>query len=56
MIGGIAMIRGIHHVSMKCGTPEEFAAAKTFYCSLLGMRLIREWSEGAMIDTGAGRI
>ena len=31
------MIRGIHHISMKCGTPEEFSAAKAFYCGLLGM-------------------
>ena len=50
------MIRGIHHISMKCGTPEELSAAKLFYCGLLGMRLIREWPEGAMIDTGAGMI
>ena len=50
------MIRGIHHISMKCGTPEEFAEAKAFYCGLLGMRLVREWPQGAMIDTGAGEI
>ncbi len=50
------MIRGIHHISMKCGTQEEYAAAKAFYCGLLGLRVLREWPEGVMIDTGAGRI
>ncbi|MBR3015620.1 MAG: VOC family protein [Clostridia bacterium] len=49
-------VLGIHHISMKCGTPEEFTAAKAFYCGLLGMKLLREWPDGAMIDTGAGLI
>ena len=50
------MIRGIHHVSMKCGTPEEFASALAFYCGLLGMKAVRQWPEGVLIDTGAGLI
>ena len=50
------MISGIHHVSMKCGTPEELQAVKDFYCGLLGMRIAREWPEGILIDTGAGMI
>ena len=32
------MIRGIHHISLKCGTPEEFAKAKEFYLGLLGLK------------------
>ena len=46
------MIRGLHHVSMRCGTPEEFQRAKEFYCGLLGLPVKREWTEGAMIDLG----
>ena len=49
-------VQGIHHISMKCGTRDEFTKAKAFYCGLLGMKIIRDWSEGAMIDTGAGLI
>ena len=50
------MILGIHHVSMKCATPAELQAARDFYCGLLGLEVVREWPEGVMIDTGAGRI
>ena len=50
------MITGIHHVSMKCGTQEEFERAKDFYLGVLGMSLAREWPEGIMIDTGRGLI
>ncbi len=45
------MIKGIHHISMKC-LPGDLPKVKDFYISLLGLRLIREWAEGIMIDTG----
>ena len=48
------MIQGIHHISMKCGTAEELAKVRDFYIELLGMKIIREWAEGMMIDTGNG--
>ena len=48
------MITGIHHISMKCGTPEEFGKAKDFYLNLLGFTMRREWPEGIMIDSGDG--
>ena len=48
------MIAGIHHISMKCGTEEEFRKAKEFYLDLLGFTVAREWPEGIMIDTGNG--
>ena len=48
------MITGIHHVSMKCGTAEEFARAKDFYLHVLGFSVMREWPEGVMIDSGDG--
>ena len=49
-------VYGIHHVSMKCGSPENLPAVKAFYCDLLGLKVVREWPEGIMIGTGAGMI
>ena len=46
------MIKGIHHISMKCGTAEELANVHKFYIDILGLKIIREWAEGMMIDTG----
>ena len=48
------MITGLHHVSMKCGTLEEYVKARTFYRDILGLPVKREWSEGIMFDTGEG--
>ena len=48
------MIKGIHHISMKCGTAEELAKVREFYIELLGLIIVREWAEGIMIDTGNG--
>ena len=50
------MIKGIHHISMKCGTEEGLAKVKEFYVDLLGMKICRQWPEGIMIDTGNGFI
>ena len=50
------MIKGIHHISMKCGTAEELAKVKEFYIDLLEMKICRQWPEGLMIDTGTGFI
>ena len=50
------MITGLHHISMKCGTKEEFARAKSFYIELLGFRTVREWPEGIMLDYGNGML
>ena len=48
------MIKGIHHISMKCGTAEDLVKVREFYIELLGLKVIREWAEGMMIDTGNG--
>ena len=48
------MITGIHHISLKCGTKEDFEKAKDFYLNVLGFSVVREWPEGIMIDSGAG--
>ncbi|MBO4450567.1 MAG: VOC family protein [Clostridiales bacterium] len=50
------MIKGLHHISMKCGTKEELAKVKEFYIDLLGLKICRQWPEGLMIDTGNGFI
>ena len=50
------MIKGIHHISMKCNTEEELNRVKDFYISILGLEIIREWPDGIMIDTGNGYI
>ena len=46
------MITGLHHISMKCGTSEEFEKAKSFYIGLLGFNVVREWPEGIMLGCG----
>ena len=46
------MIKGLHHISMKCATKEEFEKAKSFYLDLLGFSIVRQWSQGIMIDLG----
>ena len=42
------MIRGIHHISIKC-VKEDYEKVKSFYLGTLGLKLIREWPDGAMI-------
>ena len=48
------MIKGIHHISMKCGTKEEFERARDFYLNVLGFSAVREWPEGIIMDSGNG--
>ena len=48
------MIKEIHHISMKCGRAEELTNVRKFYIDILGLKIIREWAEGMMIDTGNG--
>ena len=50
------MIKGLHHISMKCATKEEFEKAKSFYLDLLGFSIVRQWSQGIMIDLGNTRL
>ncbi len=48
------MITGIHHISLKCGTKEEFEKVRHFYLDILGLTIKRQWAEGVMFDTGNG--
>ena len=50
------MIKGIHHISMKCGTEEELLKVKEFHVEILGLKVCREWADGFMLDTGNGMI
>ena len=50
------MITGIHHLSMKCDSAEDFARTKDFYCRVLGFSVVREWPEGIMLETGRGQL
>lgn len=50
------MIKGIHHVSMKASTPEQYETAKHFYNSVLNLPVVHEWPEGVMFDTGNGYV
>ena len=50
------MIKGIHHISMKCKTEEELRKVKEFYIEILGLKVSREWTGGFMLDTGNGMI
>ena len=48
------MIKGLHHVSMKCATEEEFRRVLTFYRDILGLKVFRQWPGGVLLDTGRG--
>lgn len=50
------MITGLHHISMKCATPEEFQQVEQFYRGVLGLKLFRRWQGGMLLDTGSGMI
>lgn len=50
------MIKGLHHISLKCKSDEDFERAKSFYLDLLGFSVVREWPEGIMLDFGNGQL
>lgn len=52
----MSLIKGIHHVSMKCQGQEEYDRAVAFYGRILGLEMAREWKGGIMFDTGSGLI
>lgn len=49
------MIKGIHHVSMKC-RPEQLEKVKDFYCRMLELSVCAEWETGFLLDTPAGKV
>ena len=39
----MSLIKGIHHVSMKCSSTEEYEKTIDFYKNILGIPVAREW-------------
>ncbi len=48
------MIKGIHHISMKCRNEEEYRKVRSFYTETLRLSIIKECSACILLDTGAG--
>lgn len=48
----MALITGIHHVSMKCTNEEELNKVIHFYRDILELEVIRTWSAGIMFSAG----
>lgn len=52
----MSMIKGIHHVSLKCRDDGEYEQTVSFYRDVLGLPVLRTWKEGTMLETGSGII
>lgn len=50
------LIKGIHHVSMKCCSVEEYDKTIRFYKDILGLEVVRTWNAGIMLQAGNNRI
>lgn len=50
------MIKGVHHIALKCMGVEAFEKTVQFYRDVLGLRVVRAWGEGegsgVMLTTG----
>lgn len=50
------MIKGVHHIALKCMGVEAFEKTVRFYRDVLGLRVVRTWGEGEgsgiMLSTG----
>ena len=46
----MSLIKGIHHVALKCCGKEEFEKTKQFYGEVLGLPVARSWNSGIMYD------
>ena len=54
------LVKGFHHVSMKCRKGEEYQRVIRFYTETLGLPVSRNWGgaepDGVMIELGNGSI
>ncbi|MBR5513852.1 MAG: VOC family protein [Ruminococcus sp.] len=48
------MIKGIHHISMKCQNDEEYSKVRSFYAEILQLSVVKECDACILLDTGAG--
>lgn len=52
----MSLVNGIHHVSMKCCSREEYEKTVSFYKDVLGIPVARTWETGTMLITGSNII
>ena len=52
----MGLVKGIHHVSMKCCTEDEYQRAVAFYKDILGISMKSQTNEVTLLDTGDGII
>lgn len=52
----MGIIKGLHHISLKCCNQEEYDKVYSFYNDVLEMPVLRRWKTGVMFDTGNGII
>ena len=52
----MGLINGIHHISMKTSSAEQYNKVVGFYQDILGLPVLRKWEGGIMFETGAGLI
>ena len=52
----MSLIKGIHHVSLKCCNEAEYKEEIAFYKDVLGLEAVRQWDAGIMLDSGNGLI
>ena len=45
----MSLIKGIHHVSMKCESAEEYQKVISFYKEVLEIPVARQWSEAQFV-------
>lgn len=50
----MSLIKGVHHVCLKCSSMEEYEKVIAFYRDVLELPVVRSWSEGTMLDLGGG--
>ena len=48
----MSIINGIHHVSMKCYTQNEYERVVDFYHNILELPIARTWKDGIMFAVG----
>ena len=52
----MCLVKGIHHVCLKCSSEKEYEEVIRFYRDVLGLPVARTWAEGIMFETGSGLI
>lgn len=48
------MIKGIHHISMKTSSDEQYAKVRSFYVDTLMLSVVIECDKCLLLDTGSG--